>query len=155
MQTMGGKGYVKDGLCEQLYRDGRITMIYEGTNGIQALDLIGRKIAKDGGQSLIKLLDTLDIPKPIRKKIDSANQVLLENAMNPNYIAAMAPSYLNLLAIGIQSGLIMDEYYSDIREFYLDYVTPEMDMYLARIQAGLSTMMDHPEYNQRLGEGRE
>ena len=155
MQTMGGMGYVKDGLCEQLYRDGRITMIYEGTNGIQALDLIGRKIAKDGGQSLIKLLDTLDIPKPIRKKIDSANQVLLENAMNPNYIAAMAPSYLNLLAIGIQSGLIMDEYYSDIREFYLDYVTPEMDMYLARIQAGLSTMMDHPEYNQRLDEGRE
>ena len=45
----GRWGYVDDGLCEQYYRDGRITMIYEGTTYIQALDLIGRKIAKDGG----------------------------------------------------------------------------------------------------------
>lgn len=52
IQVHGGAGYVKDYIVEQLYRDARVNMIYEGTNGIQSLDLLGRKIPRDNGASL-------------------------------------------------------------------------------------------------------
>lgn len=48
-QVLGGHGYVTEWGMEQIVRDARIAMIYEGTNGVQALDLAGRKTAKDGG----------------------------------------------------------------------------------------------------------
>ena len=52
MQVYGGHGYITETGMEQLVRDARITMIYEGTNGIQALDLLGRKVLGDGGERL-------------------------------------------------------------------------------------------------------
>ncbi|HEX7967780.1 MAG TPA: acyl-CoA dehydrogenase C-terminal domain-containing protein, partial [Stellaceae bacterium] len=51
-QVFGGHGYIKEWGMEQYVRDARIPMIYEGANGIQALDLVGRKLAKDGGRAL-------------------------------------------------------------------------------------------------------
>ena len=48
-QVLGGYGYVREWGVEQLVRDARIAQIYEGTNGIQALDLVGRKLALQGG----------------------------------------------------------------------------------------------------------
>jgi len=48
VQVHGGTGYVTDGGAEQLLRDVRVTAIYEGTNGVQAMDLVGRKLADDG-----------------------------------------------------------------------------------------------------------
>ena len=55
-QVFGGHGYVREWGMEQLVRDVRISQIYEGTNGIQALDLMGRKIAANGGQTLALLI---------------------------------------------------------------------------------------------------
>jgi len=52
VQVLGGHGYVHEWGLEQYVRDARITMIYEGTNGIQALDLLGRKVLLDGGRKL-------------------------------------------------------------------------------------------------------
>jgi 3-(methylthio)propanoyl-CoA dehydrogenase len=52
VQVHGGMGYVEETGAAQLYRDVRIAPIYEGTNGIQALDLVRRKIARDGGEAL-------------------------------------------------------------------------------------------------------
>ncbi|MGE4481767.1 acyl-CoA dehydrogenase C-terminal domain-containing protein [Acidocella sp.] len=52
VQTYGGHGYIRDHGMEQLVRDSRIAMIYEGTNGIQALDLVGRKIPANMGRGL-------------------------------------------------------------------------------------------------------
>ncbi|WP_026376311.1 acyl-CoA dehydrogenase family protein [Aestuariibacter salexigens] len=52
IQVYGGHGYIREWGMEQLMRDARIAMLYEGTNGIQALDLIGRKLTRDGGQML-------------------------------------------------------------------------------------------------------
>jgi alkylation response protein AidB-like acyl-CoA dehydrogenase len=52
LQVFGGHGYIVDHGMEQLVRDARITMIYEGTNGIQALDLVGRKLPADMGRLL-------------------------------------------------------------------------------------------------------
>jgi alkylation response protein AidB-like acyl-CoA dehydrogenase len=50
-QVFGGHGYIREWGQEQLVRDCRITQIYEGTNGVQALDLIGRKVAMDNGST--------------------------------------------------------------------------------------------------------
>ncbi|NMH60391.1 acyl-CoA dehydrogenase family protein [Alteromonas ponticola] len=52
IQVFGGHGYIREWGMEQLMRDVRIAMLYEGTNGIQALDLIGRKLTRDGGKML-------------------------------------------------------------------------------------------------------
>ncbi|MGO8847196.1 MAG: acyl-CoA dehydrogenase C-terminal domain-containing protein [Methylocella sp.] len=52
-QVLGGHGYIEEWGMEQFVRDARIAMIYEGANGIQALDLVGRKLAKDGGRAVI------------------------------------------------------------------------------------------------------
>jgi acyl-CoA dehydrogenase len=52
-QVFGGHGYIRETGVEQFVRDARIPMIYEGANGIQALDLVGRKLGKDGGRAVM------------------------------------------------------------------------------------------------------
>ena len=52
VQVLGGAGYTRDHPVEQYYRDNRLNPIHEGTNGIQAIDLLGRKVAMDGGRAL-------------------------------------------------------------------------------------------------------
>ena len=59
VQVYGGYGYIKDYPMEQLLRDCRITPIYEGTNGIQAMDLLGRKLGQNGGRPIIDLGDEI------------------------------------------------------------------------------------------------
>ena len=56
LQIHGGMGYIEETGAAQFFRDARITTIYEGTTGIQALDLIGRKVARDGGAALKAVL---------------------------------------------------------------------------------------------------
>ncbi len=60
MQVYGGYGYTKEYPVEQLVRDCRITSIYEGTNGIQAMDLLGRKLGMKGGKPFMDLLGTMN-----------------------------------------------------------------------------------------------
>jgi acyl-CoA dehydrogenase len=55
-QVLGGHGYIAEWGMEQFVRDARIAMIYEGANGVQALDLVGRKLPKDGGRAIMALL---------------------------------------------------------------------------------------------------
>ena len=59
LQVFGGHGYVREWGIEQILRDARVAMIYEGTNEIQAIDLLARKIVPDGAASLNALLDDL------------------------------------------------------------------------------------------------
>jgi alkylation response protein AidB-like acyl-CoA dehydrogenase len=59
LQVFGGHGYVREWGIEQIVRDARVAMIYEGTNEIQAIDLLLRKVLPDGGASLNALLDDL------------------------------------------------------------------------------------------------
>jgi alkylation response protein AidB-like acyl-CoA dehydrogenase len=56
-QVFGGHGYIAEWGMEQFVRDARIAMIYEGANGIQALDLVGRKLPKDGGRAIMAFFD--------------------------------------------------------------------------------------------------
>ncbi len=59
IQVHGGSGYTRDFAVEQFYRDNRLNPIHEGTHGIQALDLLGRKVVMDGGAGLALLVETI------------------------------------------------------------------------------------------------
>src|SRR4029450_12310060 len=58
-QVFGGHGYIREWGMEQFVRDARIAQIYEGTNGIQAMDLVGRKLALNGGRGVRALLEAI------------------------------------------------------------------------------------------------
>lgn len=60
VQVHGGMGFVEETGIAQRYRDVRIAPIYEGTNGIQAIDLVGRKVARDQGRSMAELADEIE-----------------------------------------------------------------------------------------------
>lgn len=60
VQVHGGMGFIEETGAAQYFRDSRIAPIYEGTNGIQAIDLLGRKLMRDGGAAMEELLDELD-----------------------------------------------------------------------------------------------
>jgi alkylation response protein AidB-like acyl-CoA dehydrogenase len=60
VQVHGGMGFIEETGAAQYFRDARIAPIYEGTNGIQAIDLLGRKLMRDGGAAMEELLDELD-----------------------------------------------------------------------------------------------
>ncbi|MFI4928071.1 MAG: acyl-CoA dehydrogenase family protein, partial [Burkholderiales bacterium] len=60
LQVFGGHGYVREWGIEQIVRDARVPMIYEGTNEIQAIDLLVRKVLVDGGQGMVALFDGLE-----------------------------------------------------------------------------------------------
>ena len=60
VQVHGGMGYVEETGAAQYFRDARITTIYEGTTGIQANDLIGRKLARENGQTMLALIERMD-----------------------------------------------------------------------------------------------
>ncbi len=78
LQIFGGYGYIKDYPMEQLVRDCRITMIYEGTNGIQAMDLLGRKLGMNKGKPVVDLLQEM------QKTIASAQSIEgLQNMADP------------------------------------------------------------------------
>ena len=59
VQVHGGMGYIEETGAAQHFRDARITSIYEGTNGIQAQDLVGRKVIRDNGKALRELIDEI------------------------------------------------------------------------------------------------
>jgi alkylation response protein AidB-like acyl-CoA dehydrogenase len=91
LQVYGGYGYIKDYPQEQLVRDCRITQIYEGTNGIQAMDLLGRKLGLNGGKPIMDMMG--EVQRTIgRAKAHAALSPLaasLEKALNRLAEAAM------------------------------------------------------------------
>jgi alkylation response protein AidB-like acyl-CoA dehydrogenase len=90
-QVFGGHGYIREQGVEQFVRDARITQIYEGTNGIQAMDLVGRKLPRDGGRAVRAFFDLLG------KEIADA-----QGAGDPSGIAnALAPALQDLQAATI------------------------------------------------------
>ena len=116
-QCLGGHGYIREWGMEQFVRDARIAMIYEGTNGIQALDLVGRKLARNGGRALrtfTKIVGDFVATHtndaeigPFAENLGSAladlqgaTQWLMANAMsNPDNAGAASTPYLNLMGL--------------------------------------------------------
>ncbi|MCX7261708.1 MAG: acyl-CoA dehydrogenase family protein [Burkholderiales bacterium] len=104
LQVFGGHGYVREWGIEQIVRDARVAMIYEGTNEIQAIDLLVRKIMPDGGQSLNQLLD--DLKTDIHAETAEATQlrkitqqILLAAQQNSSLGHQVADDYLRALAL--------------------------------------------------------
>src|SRR6516164_2984790 len=75
-QIFGGHGYIAEHGMEQFVRDARIAQIYEGTNGIQALDLVGRKLGKDGGRAIMAFFNEVQTYLKERTGSDDMNVYL-------------------------------------------------------------------------------
>lgn len=80
VQVFGGHGFIREWGMEQLMRDVRIAMLYEGTNGIQALDLIGRKLTRDGGDMLSATYDAFNAL--VADMSDNENQALAQGLLD-------------------------------------------------------------------------
>ena len=110
VQIYGGYGYIKDYPMEQLVRDCRITMIYEGTNGIQAMDLFGRKLGLKDGKAVMDLFSKMmgtvskakavDQTKELAQKVEEAisrmGEVaahMVNSAMSDKLLTACAHAY--------------------------------------------------------------
>jgi hypothetical protein len=75
-QIFGGHGYIAEHGMEQFVRDARIAQIYEGANGIQALDLVGRKLGKDGGRAIMAFFNEVQTYLKERANSDDMNVYL-------------------------------------------------------------------------------
>jgi len=115
MQVLGGHGYIAESGLEQYVRDARINMIYEGTNTVQALDLLGRKVLADGGAKLMKfgrviqeLLDSHADNPAMKEFCDPlaalagkvqvlTGEIAAKAAKNPDEAGAAAVPYLRVI----------------------------------------------------------
>ncbi|NQW14121.1 MAG: acyl-CoA dehydrogenase C-terminal domain-containing protein [Rhodobacter sp.] len=114
-QVYGGHGYIEEHGMSQFTRDARIAMIYEGANGVQALDLVGRKLAVDGGKHVMAFFDMvksfikenegddalkadfLDPLKAASKDMQTAGMYFIQNGMkNPNNALAGSTDFMHL-----------------------------------------------------------
>src|SRR6478672_5702642 len=116
-QVLGGHGYIREHGMEQFVRDARITQIYEGTNGIQAMDLVGRKLPRDGGRAVRAFFELVgsDIAEakaagdpagvaaalePALADLQAATMWLAQNGMaDPDNAGAGAYAYMDLMGL--------------------------------------------------------
>ena len=116
-QVFGGHGYIREHGMEQFVRDARITQIYEGTNGIQAMDLVGRKLPKDGGRAVRAFFELVGREiaeakakgdpagvaaalEPALQDLQASTMWLAQNGMaNPDNAGAGAYAYMDLLGL--------------------------------------------------------
>ncbi|MGI8526171.1 MAG: acyl-CoA dehydrogenase C-terminal domain-containing protein [Pseudolabrys sp.] len=116
-QVFGGHGYIAEHGMEQFVRDARIAQIYEGANGIQALDLVGRKIGRDGGRALMAFFNEVtayikenaadETMKPYLKPLETAlghlqqaSMWFMQNAMaKPDNAGAGSYDYMHMFGL--------------------------------------------------------
>jgi alkylation response protein AidB-like acyl-CoA dehydrogenase len=116
-QVLGGHGYIREHGIEQFVRDARITQIYEGTNGIQAMDLVGRKLPREGGRAVRAFFALVggDIAEaeaagdpagiaaaltPALQDLQAATMWLAQNGMaDPDNAGAGAYAYMDLMGL--------------------------------------------------------
>ncbi|HEV7635725.1 MAG TPA: acyl-CoA dehydrogenase, partial [Bradyrhizobium sp.] len=116
-QMYGGHGYIAEQGMEQFVRDSRIAMIYEGANGIQALDLVGRKLPRDGGRAVMSFFNDVatfarehgadEAMKPYVAPLSTslghlqqATTWLMQNAMQrPDNAGAAATDFMHLFGL--------------------------------------------------------
>ena len=116
-QVFGGHGYIRESGMEQFVRDARIAQIYEGANGIQALDLVGRKLPQDGGRAMRAFMEEIDTftkslkeneamqayTVPLRagaKSLNEATLWLMQNGVtNPDDAGAASTDFMHLMGL--------------------------------------------------------
>lgn len=167
-QVFGGHGYIKEWGMEQIVRDTRISQIYEGTNGIQSLDLLGRKVVKDGASAMTVFIDEIkaaakDAPDHAIKhavldaadEISTLTQQMLDlvksdaNAINANavdYLHAvgyLCYAYMYLLIVKACDGKTGEFY--DTRRKLADYFVarslPDLYTHANMAKSGADSIM--------------
>ena len=153
LQVFGGHGYVREWGIEQIVRDARVTMIYEGTNEIQAIDLLVRKVLADGGQSMNALLDTLAADLPPTAKASTAAQARIQTLravteqivkaapqdaalalrVADDYLRAVALVLMDWACMRIEAGIDADTPHAETRwkapvQAFRQWVLPEFQM---------------------------
>jgi alkylation response protein AidB-like acyl-CoA dehydrogenase len=140
IQVHGGMGFIEETGAAQFFRDARITPIYEGTNGIQAADLVGRKLGLDGGMAFGSLIADMrgeaEHPELVAL-IDTADQVAarLAGEGHDDKLAASYP-FLTMLSVAVCGWLLErgaraagDDAFGQMKRtaarFYLDQIVPE------------------------------
>jgi len=115
-QVYGGHGYIEEWGMSQFARDARIAMIYEGANGVQALDLVGRKLAQDGGKHVMAFFEMVktfikenddndalkaDFLEPLKaasKDLQAAGMYFMQNGVkNPNNALAGSYDFMHMM----------------------------------------------------------
>ena len=177
-QVFGGHGYIREWGMEQIVRDARIAQIYEGANGIQALDLLGRKVVKDGGVILSNFLaeirefiDNMQAEHNIKQttldavnSIESLTETLLTNiGERKNEMNGCAVNYLHavgylcfsyMYAMIVETSYDKNEvFYSNklkLADYFIDHILPCMQSHIEMAQAGSKSIMafDLDYFNQ-------
>ncbi|WP_299840921.1 acyl-CoA dehydrogenase [uncultured Paracoccus sp.] len=158
VQVHGGMGFIEETGAAQYLRDVRITPIYEGTNGIQAMDLVGRKLA-DGGEAANRLLDEmLDVAKAAQadlpdlanaafqaaENLRDATQAMLERDLQDRFAGAVP--YLNAFAkvlgalFHLKAAMSGDEGRIVLARIFITRVMPRYAADLAEAEAGLADL---------------
>ncbi|MEL6840976.1 MAG: acyl-CoA dehydrogenase C-terminal domain-containing protein [Pseudomonadota bacterium] len=114
-QVYGGHGYIEEWGMSQYARDARIAMIYEGANGVQALDLVGRKLAQDGGKHVMAFFEMVktfikenegnealkaDFLEPLKaasKDLQAAGMYFMQNATKPNNALSGSYDFMHMM----------------------------------------------------------
>ena len=135
LQVFGGHGYVREWGIEQIVRDARVAMIYEGTNEIQAIDLLVRKVLADGGKDMNALLDRLqtDLPEAVKASSQAQARIQTLRAVTDQIVKA-APQDAAL------SFRVADDYLRCVALVLLDWAW-------LRIETGVNT--DTPDADTR------
>jgi butyryl-CoA dehydrogenase len=160
LQVFGGHGYIRDNGMEQLVRDARIAQIYEGTNGIQALDLVGRKLPAHYGRLLrrffhpaLAVAERADNPALSKAlgRLQQATAVLAQRGLgDPEEAAAGATEYLRLFGLTAMAVLWAEMAEAagsgdddpflrakrDTAQFFFDRILPQTSGLFAAIMAG-------------------
>ena len=167
-QVFGGHGYISEWGMEQIVRDTRISQIYEGTNGIQSLDLLGRKVVKDGGRAMMAFIDEIkqaakDAPDHAitQAVIDAADEVaaltsvMLDaaktdaNAINGNavdYLHAvgyLCYAYMYLLIVKASDGKTGEFYDSHrkLADYFVARSLPDLYAHANMAKSGAGSIM--------------
>ena len=172
--VFGGHGYIREWGMEQCIRDLRISQIYEGTNGVQSQDLIGRKTIKCNGSFIAEYIEEIrdfandldadlnyikDATLDAATELEALTQTVLERASeNPDYPNAAAVDYLH--AVGLLSFTYMfakiakaahsktGDFYQNklaLVSYYIQRVLPELYTRSARINASTDIVMNFSE----------
>lgn len=169
VQVHGGMGFIEETGAAQHMRDARILPIYEGTNGIQALDFIGRKCLRDGGETLTKLLAEMDATAESRaNELTAALKTAIAQCRagldyvlgHPEHSPAVAYSFMMLfgnsvsywcmvqLAAAAQQQLDKgsdDRFYTQklaTTGFFASQILPRNAAYLTSVQAGSESIVE-------------
>ncbi len=170
MQVYGGHGFIREWGMEQNVRDARIATLYEGTTGIQSLDLLGRKVMADGGQKLQKVIAIMqrdiesmdtEFALPLQEKLDEWQKLTAQasekSMQNLDELSSVAVDYM------LYSGYLVfawlwgrmgslakakqktDSFYAmklATAQFYYSKLLPRTLTHRACVESGIASIMD-------------